>query len=402
MTMEFPRSLGADLPPAGDAGTPRYVGYLPRTKKAQTLLASGEPALIAAYDLLLAGAEADLDVGPFTVTEKTVFPVSGDPHDYFSMGTYWWPDPDKPDGLPYIRRDGETNPETEQTDRVPLGDLIRSVTTLCLAYAFSGREDFAGRAALLLRAWFLDEATRMNPRLEYGQAIPGICDGRGIGIIDTTGFAMQMLPAIASIDGCGAWPAEARAGLQHWFRDYLEWLLASQHGYDEATHGNNHSVSYDLQIANYALFIGAEELARRVIEGVPARRIDTQIEPDGRQPRELARTKSLNYSTSNTSLFLRLIETGRCVGIDLAEYESPDGRSIRRALDWLVPFYVGRSEWTHQQIAPFVPEGAYTLLRQAACIFDEPTYAEQAERIEGLDDETRHVSRSQLLYPFET
>jgi len=213
--------------------------------------------------------------------------------------------------------------------------------------------------------------------------------------------ATQMLPALSSIDGCKAWPADERAGLQSWFRDYLEWLLTSQHGSDEATHGNNHSVSYDLQIASYALFIGAEELARRVMEGVPARRIDAQIEPDGRQPKELARTKSLNYSTSNTSLFLKLIETGRCAGIDLADYESPDGRSIRRALDWLVPFYAGCSEWTHQQIAPFSPEGAYTLLRQAACIFDEPAYAGRAEEVEALNDETKGVSRSQLLYPSE-
>ena len=397
--MDFPRSLRNHLPDAADISAPRYVVDLPRIKRAQTLLADGDPVLGAASGRLLAEAEADLDAGPFTVTEKTVFPVSGDPHDYFSMGTYWWPDPDRPDGLPYLRRDGETNPETEQTDRAPLGALMRSVTTLCLAYSFSGREDFARRAALLLRVWFLDEAKRMNPHLEYGQAIPGICDGRGIGIIDTTGFAMQMLPAIAFLDGSGVWPAEERSGLQGWFRDYLEWLLTSQHGYDEATHGNNHSVAYDLQIANYALFIGAGEIARRVVEGVPARRVDLQIEPDGRQPRELARTKSLNYSTSNTSLFLRLIETGRCVGIDLADYENPDGRGIRRALDWLVPFYTGRSEWSHQQIAPFAPEGAYTLLRQAACIFDEPAYAEQAEEIEGLGEEMKRGARAQLLYP---
>jgi len=399
MSTEYPRSLTTALPGAQDIGAPRYVGDRSRIEKIRSLLAAGEEGLTAARDRLVAEADEVLTTGPFAVTEKTVFPVSGNPHDYFSMGTYWWPDPDTPDGLPYIRRDGETNPETQQTDRVPLGKLERSVTTLCRAYAFTDREEFAARAAFLLQIWFLDEATRMNPHLEYGQAIPGHCDGRGIGIIDTTGLAKQTLPALRLIGDCPQWPNEERTALQLWFRDYLEWLLTSQHGYDEAIHGNNHSVSYDLQIATYALFIGAEGLARQIIQGVPERRIDVQIEPDGQQPRELARTKSLNYSTANASLFLQLIEAGRAVGLDLAAYEGPDGRSIRRALDWLVPYYVGRSEWEHQQIAPFASEIAYTLLRQAACLYEDSSYADHAEAVAARLGDEELISRARLLYP---
>ena len=39
------------------------------------------------------------------VDGKKLVAPSGDKHDYISVGTYWWPNPDTSDGLPYIRRD---------------------------------------------------------------------------------------------------------------------------------------------------------------------------------------------------------------------------------------------------------------------------------------------------------
>ena len=68
-----------------------------------------------------------------------------------SLGPYWWPDPNKPDGLPYIRRDGERNPEISSDYDAPrFGALTGAVTTLALAYYFSDDEKYAARAALLL------------------------------------------------------------------------------------------------------------------------------------------------------------------------------------------------------------------------------------------------------------
>src|SRR5689334_3257121 len=165
-----------------------------------------------AYDDLIRDANTALTVGPFTVTQKKRTPPSGDKHDYMSLAPYWWPDSSKPNGLPYVRHDGRRNPETENDYDAPrLKHMMDAVTTLGLAYYFTGTESYAAHAAQLLRVWFVAPDTRMNPRLTYAQAIPGITEGRGIGIIETRGL-IRLLDAIRMLDPSPTWtPADRRA-----------------------------------------------------------------------------------------------------------------------------------------------------------------------------------------------
>jgi len=185
-------------------------------------------------------ADEALEAGPFSVMDKKFAPPSGDQHDYMSLGPYWWPDPNKPDGLPYIRRDGEVNPETQAYDRKPLGQMTSAVETLALAYYLTAHQPYAEHAARLLRVWFLDEATRMNPHLEYGQAIPGRTEGRGIGIIDTAQLS-RLVDAVGMLAASPAWTGADQEGLEAWFRQYLAWLRESKHGRDEDRTTNNHA-----------------------------------------------------------------------------------------------------------------------------------------------------------------
>ena len=104
----------------------------------------GDAAIKAAIATLEADAKKALAITPMSVMDKAVTPPSGDRHDYMSQAPYWWPDPSKPDGKPYIRKDGERNPEISKiTDRDNLGRLGDAVTTLSLAYAYTGREAYA-------------------------------------------------------------------------------------------------------------------------------------------------------------------------------------------------------------------------------------------------------------------
>ncbi len=291
-----------------------------------------------------------------TVTAKKRLPPSGDRHDYMSFGPYWWPDPSKPDGLPFIRRDGETNPESlADSDRMRFERMIDDVELLAAAAARFGDRAAGAEAARKLRVFFLDPDTAMSPHLKYGQAIPGRCDGRGIGLIDTRFFATHLIDALTILEETGDLSAADLAGMKKWFGAYLDWMTTSPIGLDEADEHNNHGTAYDLQAAGLALYIGRNDLARKILSAVPARRIDTQIAPDGSQPHELARTRSFSYSVMNATLFCHLALLGEKAGVDLWGYTSSDGRAIFKAVKWLAPYCDGDKKWTHRQITPVAP-----------------------------------------------
>jgi len=370
------------------AGEPLPTDGLPRVflLDAATLvrtrgqIAAGADELSGAVARLRSEAQAALMVGPWSVTDKKFLPPSGDNHDYMSLGTYWWPDPGQPDGLPYVRRDGEVNPEGEAYDRQPLTQMTSAVETLALAYYFTSHEPYADHAARLLRVWFLDEATRMNPHLEYGQAIPGVTEGRGIGIIDTAQL-VRLVDAVGLLGGAAAWTAADQQRLQTWFRQYLSWLRDSKHGRDEDRTENNHATWYDVQVATFALFVNGPELAREVLQRAAQRRIAAQLEPDGRQPLELARTRSFDYSVMNLNGMFELAALGRHVGVDLWNFQTADGRGIRHALDWLTPYATGEKAWTDRQISGWNPSRLAPLLRRAAAVYHEPRYERAASQL---------------------
>ncbi|HUG53999.1 MAG TPA: alginate lyase family protein [Vicinamibacteria bacterium] len=353
-----------------------------------------DPVLAPALARLQAEAARALGAGPFSVTTKVVTPPSGDRHDYMSQAPYWWRNPATADGLPYVRRDGERNPEIRRiSDRDHLGRLVTAVETLALAYYLLGDDAWAQRAALLLRTWFLDPATGMNPHLEYGQGIPGLTQGRGIGIIETRSL-IGLVDAVGLLAGSGAWTEADQRGLVAWFRGYLRWLRESGHGRDEAATTNNHGTWYDAQVASFALFAGQPDLAREVLAAARTRRVAAQIQPDGRQPRELERTRSWSYSVMNLGGMVALAALGERCGVDLWGFQSPDGRGIRKAIDWLVPFAQGRP-WPHPQITPGSPGDLAPVLREASARYRDARY----ERVLALmpvpaDDRARLVEPS--------
>jgi len=364
--------------PAGPRVFVPDAGALAETRRR---IAAGDKDLAAAVEGLRRDADKALKAGPFSVMDKKAVPPSGDKHDYMSVGPYWWPDPSKPDGKPYIRRDGETNADRAEYDNVPLGRMASAVTVLAQAWYFGGGEPYAEQAAQLLRAWFLDEKTRMNPHLNYGQAVPGVTDGRAAGIIDTTGL-IGVVDAVGLLAGSKAWTDADQKAMQAWFENYLAWLLESKIGRDEAGAKNNHGTWYDAQVVSYALFVGKTDLARKVADGARAR-IDSQIEPDGRQPQELARTKSWDYSAMNLRGWFTLATLGDRVGVDLWNYRSADGRCLRKALDYLLPYAEGRQEWPHKQITRFQAARLLEPLRLAAAKYGDTKYADAARQVSG-------------------
>lgn len=373
MTPHLPDSPGSCPPHPGiAAGEEQNTGYvtsiidLERLAATRRRIAAGDPSLAPALAALREEADGWLGAKPASVMDKTLAPPSGDRHDYLSLGPYWWPDPHTADGLPYVRRDGEVNPQSmgPEVDRIAIERMGAATETLALAWHLTGDAAYAAGSIRWIDAWFLDPATAMRPHLRFGQAIPGRCDGRGIGLIETRRFS-QVLNALELLAGSPAMTDARRQAMTAWFTAYLEWLRSSPHGQDESREINNHGTWYDVQVAHFALATGAKTVATGILATALEGRLGSQVERDGRQPHELARTRSFTYSLINLSGLLALAELGRRVGIDYWDHPSPADRRLHAAIDHLAPYADPTRAWPHRQISELKRIRLLPFLRQA-------------------------------------
>ena len=292
-----------------------------------------------------------LDRAVFSVVHKTGSPLSKDKHDYMSIGPYWWSNPITNDGLPYIRRDGEINPESRNnfTDYVEKNDFISAVKILTKAYFFTDDVKYANKNIEFINAWFLNPITKMNPNLNYGQYVPGRSYGRCFGIIEVHRF-VEVLKFLELAKERNILDKNIEEGMVNWFTEYVYWLQNSTLGKEGATRKNNHGTYYDIQLLNILLYLNKINMVKKHLATTTKRRIFSQIEPDGRQPLELARTKSFSYSVMNLHGFLELASIGKKVGIDLWNVSSKDGRSLKAGFKYIIPYITNKKHWKYQQI----------------------------------------------------
>ena len=295
-------------------------------------------------DRILKAASEALKRTPVTITAFPAKLSEGGPNDFYSNGDYWWPDPTKPYGLPYIRRDGESNPENFSQHRLAIKTLRDSVAALAAAYKITGDDRYVTKAVELLRVFFLDPQTRMNPNLSYAQAIPGHSKGRGIGIIDAL-HLIEVPVAVQAMEQSPAFPAGVAADLRQWFRELATWMVESKNGTDEAHEKNNHAVAYYLQLAVYSAFIRDESRLAECRKQYKEVFVEKQMAPDGSFPLELARTKPYGYSIFQLDNMTTLCQVLSTAQDDLWKFELPDGRGIRKAIAYLAPYLADKSKW---------------------------------------------------------
>ena len=325
-------------------------------------------------------ADKLLDKKIGSVMDKNVLPPCGNKHEYLSLARYYWPDPSKSDGKPYIKKDGEKNPDNDLiSDDKNFDDLIATVNNLSWAYYFTNENKYAEKAIQLIRFWFLDTSTMMSPNLNHAQVRTGIDTGASTGIIDTHNLP-QMLDAIGLLSSSSIWKSTDEKGIKQWFSKYLDWLLNSYNGKKEREAKNNHGTFYDMQVASIALFCGEKKVADDILKN-DFKRLAWQIEIDGKQPLELARTLALGYSTFNLDAWFRLANIAEKIGVNFWQYETKDGRSLIKALDYLIPFTLEGKPFDYKQINKYKTQDLYRLLLIAADKFKDDNYKKQAEKI---------------------
>lgn len=310
-----------------------------------------DAAYSQAFRNLVSLADDDLLLKPPTVMTKEYIPASGSKHDYVSLARYAWPDETQPNGLPYVMRDGVSNPELKKFDRNKLSAMANAVYRLSLAYYFSGEEKYAQKATELIRVWFIDKKTKVNPNLRFAQHVPGKADGRCYGVIDAYSY-VKMLDGVQLLEKSKSFTQKDSKLLKAWFSQLLKWLLTHPQAIEESYQKNNHATAYDVQVAAYALYTGNKKVFSDIVDNFPKRRIATQIMPDGKQPYELRRTLAFGYSQFNLKHIIDLMLMIKHQGVDFRQYCVSGEHSFFKAMDFLAP-YMGKSvsDWPYQQIS---------------------------------------------------
>lgn len=335
------------------------------------LLLAGSVARAESFDIrafdrerVVAAANRYLADAPVTVTGSHSPRSAGGPHDFFSEADYWWPDPDHPDG-PYVQRDGQTNPENFVGHRKALLRLSVQVTALAAAWRLTGDSRYSTHAARHLRAWFLEESTRMNPSLRFAQAIHGRVTGRGTGIIDT----LHLVEVALALEALGQAPGltrEEREGVRAWFAEYLRWMTTDPNGIEEREAKNNHGTCWLLQVAAFARLTGNTELLAFGRDRFKTVLVPNQLAADGSFPQELRRTKPYGYSLFNLEAMAGIAQILSTPQDDLWTLTLPDGRGLRKAVEYMAPYIRDKKSW------PFPKDVMYDAewpMRQSSLLF---------------------------------
>lgn len=363
------------------------------TFSGELLLEMKKNITLDALSALRKKADEQLASPSINVTARLMRAPTGNIHDYASIGSYWWPNPDTADGLPYVRRDGEITPlaKDEMTHRL----MARKVLELTLAAFYLDDEKYARGAVMALYDWHLNPETYMTPNAEYAQSIPGICAGRGIGIIDFA-YSYQIFDSVAILEWLGLIDEDTVTGLKKWYSDFTDWMLTSENGLTEDTEPNNHGTFFDVQILAMAIFVGREALVKKICTTAYERRFRSQIESDGKMPLELARTMAMHYSLCNIRGYCMIANMAERCGYD--EFVMPDKDRgvclLRSAIDYIYPFVIKPetfpyAEMFNDEVFPTIPDLMLLALTFAEAHFEDGGYA---EKIKALTD-TSHILR---------
>ncbi len=352
-----------------------------RLAKTKAGLEAGDEAYAPAHDELIKQANWALNKKPYSVIDKQRPGPSGDLKDYVSLSRYFWPNPDTKDGLPYIRKDGRSNPELNGVnyDRRRSQRMTNAVRDLALAAYFSGDQKYADKAMQFVRTWFIDKETAMNPHLKFAQSVPGKQEGREFGILDTRIY-WDVIDALLLLQSSGMADEKIVNGARLWFGNYGAWLITSDFGMKAKAKYNNHGTFYDAQLSHVLVFAGRCDLAKKVLKS-GYERTKKQIQKSGLMPGEIKRTKSLYYHSFNAQAFIRIASLAQKFDLDYYTKRKRGSGSIKNTVHFIAS-YAGRTdEWPYEEISDDIEHSLWRTLKYAGLLDDSPEISEALNRL---------------------
>ena len=328
------------------------------------------------HDRILRLADQALTLKPPAITDQVATNSAGGPHDFYSQADYAWPNTTNKTGLPYVTHDGKSNPDTFTDHRMAMRRMKDAVAALAAAYALTGDDTYVAKAAGLLRVFFLDESTRMNPNLQFAQAVLGASTGNAYGVIDTLHLA-ELAVSLGFLERSAAFPSQVDDGMKKWFTDYTQWIITSKNGVKEMNNPNNHSIACFVQLASFAKFTGDEKLLETCRRRFKEVLFPNQMTNNGSFPRELARTKPYGYSIFQADNLAALCVLLSTTNDDLWKLTLPDGRIPRNAVDFIYPYLADKNRWLANGRGKDVMHWEDWPARQPCLIF---AYAEFGEK----------------------
>jgi hypothetical protein len=300
--------------------------------------------LVAGVDRprILAAAQSYLQQVPLTITAFPASRSAGGVHDFYSQADYFWPNPADPSG-PYINRDGQSNPDNFDEHRKLMVALSVRVPALTAAWVLTRDSRYGRRAADHLRAWFVTPETRMNPDLQFAQAVQGRATGRSYGIIDT--LHLVEVARAASLLNSEVLRQEDRKEVVRWFENYLDWLGNSERGKQERDTKNNHAMCWALQAAEFARLTGNNAVRAEVYAHFREVLLPNQMALDGSFPLELERTKPYSYSIFNFDVMAGLCQSLKGLAPDAAIFKLEDGRGLAKGAEFIYPYLRNKGAW---------------------------------------------------------
>jgi hypothetical protein len=305
------------------------------------------------YKFMLKFCRSEIGNKIISVTQKKLLPPSNMKNDYFSQPIYWWPNPDTKDGFPYVKKDGEINPETEsiENDRVKLGSLSKAIEYFSICSFISEKSTFAYKAVNMLETWFIDKGTLMNPHLKFSQTIPGTNEGRSLGVIDGYQF-IRIIDSSIMLHYLGYLSDKQLLKIKSWFSDYLDWLLSDPQALKESKKTNNHGLYYDTQVICFSYFIGKIDISKEYIKKIQSSRLNS-VDKDGLIDEELSRTRSFHYLSYTHRAFLDIYEVGKKLNLDIYFYKNKSSSNVKKSIEFQSKFAGKHDLWKFVQIEPF-------------------------------------------------